>query len=62
MSWFEDDQLPVLTQARALAVKILVNRCLAYAKTADAARVAKPVFDILWPLLNQFGGGQDTYR
>ncbi|GAA5984565.1 hypothetical protein JCM10908_003401 [Rhodotorula pacifica] len=59
--WFEEGATPALTRARVLAVQILRNRCLAYAKTEQAGEVAKPIVDTLWPLLRQFGGGEDTY-
>ncbi|BGP34804.1 Sister chromatid cohesion protein pds5 [Rhodotorula toruloides] len=57
-TWFDD--LPATTRARLLSIKILTNRCLAYVQTDSAAKVSKPVFDLLWPLLQQFGGG-DAY-
>lgn len=60
-TWFDEPVLPAMTRARLLSIKILTNRCLAYAKTDSAAKVSKPVFDLLWPLLQQFGGG-DAYR
>ncbi|KAG0663219.1 hypothetical protein C6P46_002808 [Rhodotorula mucilaginosa] len=60
-AWFEEDSTPALTRARVLAVEILQNRCLAYANTKQAGEVAKPIVDTLWPLLKQYGGGQDTY-
>ncbi|BGP02903.1 Sister chromatid cohesion protein pds5 [Rhodotorula toruloides] len=59
-TWFDAHDLPATTRARLLSIKILTNRCLAYAKTDSAAKVSKPVFDLLWPLLQQFGGG-DAY-
>ncbi|GAA5863133.1 hypothetical protein JCM3774_001432 [Rhodotorula dairenensis] len=60
-AWFEEDATPALTHARILAIKILQNRCLAYAKTEQAGEVAKPIVDTLWPLMKQYGGGEDTY-
>ncbi|GEM10842.1 cohesin-associated protein Pds5 [Rhodotorula toruloides] len=58
-TWFDTADLPATTRARLLSIKILTNRCLAYVKTDSAAKVSKPVFDLLWPLLQQFGG-EDT--
>lgn len=60
-TWFDARIPPATTRARLLSIKILTNRCLAYAKTDSAAKVSKPVLDLLWPLLQQFGGG-DAYR
>ncbi|BGP10818.1 Sister chromatid cohesion protein pds5 [Rhodotorula toruloides] len=59
-TWFDARIPPATTRARLLSIKILTNRCLAYAKTDSAAKVSKPVLDLLWPLLQQFGGG-DAY-
>ncbi|BGP19464.1 hypothetical protein JCM10213_006284 [Rhodosporidiobolus nylandii] len=61
LTWQDDMDLAPLTRARVLSVKILVNRCLSYARTDNAAKVAKPVFDLLWPLLQMQGGGEETY-
>jgi sister-chromatid-cohesion protein PDS5 len=51
-----------LTQARVLAVKILTNRCLAFADTDSATQVAEPVFQLLWPLIRQHDEDSSTYR
>ncbi|GAA6010454.1 hypothetical protein JCM10207_001312 [Rhodosporidiobolus poonsookiae] len=56
--FLEDAQLPDLTRARLLAIKVLVNRCLAFANTDSAAKVAKPVFQLLWGLLAQHGAAE----
>ncbi|GAA5968515.1 hypothetical protein JCM11641_007665 [Rhodosporidiobolus odoratus] len=60
-TWQEDADLDPLTRARVLSIEILVNRCLSYARTESAAKVAKPVFELLWPLLQTAGGGEETY-
>ncbi|GAA5863155.1 hypothetical protein JCM8547_002814 [Rhodosporidiobolus lusitaniae] len=61
LTYLSDADLVPLTRARLLSVKILVNRCLAYAKTDSAAKVAKPVFEMLWNMLGMQGGGEETY-
>ncbi|KAK4052801.1 Sister chromatid cohesion protein pds5 [Microbotryomycetes sp. JL201] len=50
-SWTDDNDLPALTRARALVVKMFTNRCIAYAATDSAQQAAEPVFQLVWPLL-----------
>lgn len=60
ITWIEDDDMEDLTRARLLAIKILTNRCLAYAETDSATQVSVPVFELLWPLVSQ-GEGESQY-
>ncbi|GAA5902726.1 hypothetical protein JCM6882_004051 [Rhodosporidiobolus microsporus] len=61
LTWVDSSSLVPVTRARELSIKILLNRCLAYAGTDSAAKVAKPVFQLLWPLVQVQGGGEETY-
>ncbi|GAA5824892.1 hypothetical protein JCM11251_005384 [Rhodosporidiobolus azoricus] len=61
LTWVESSSLAPLTRARELSIKILTSRCLAYAGTPSSSKVAKPVFDLLWPLVQIQGGGEETY-
>lgn len=46
-----------------LAVKVVANRCLAYAATDEAPKVGKEAFTMLWPMLTQHGSTDGTtYR
>lgn len=56
-TWIEDSDLHPLTSARILALKVLTNRCIPFAKTESSATVASPVFGLLWRLLES---GRDT--
>ncbi|GAA5921167.1 hypothetical protein JCM3775_004123 [Rhodotorula graminis] len=49
-----------LTRARVLAIKVVVNRCLAYAATDEAQKVGKEAFTMLWPMLTQHGSTDGT--
>ncbi|GAA6036323.1 hypothetical protein JCM8097_001667 [Rhodosporidiobolus ruineniae] len=62
LTYFDDADLPALTRARILSIKVLSARCLAFAGTESAAKAAKPVFDMLWTHLAVQGGGDgETY-
>jgi len=57
------DECDPLTRARVLAVKVVANRCLAYAATDEAQKVGKEAFTMLWPMLTQHGSTDGTtYR
>lgn len=62
-SWIDDADLPPLTAARLLALKVLVNRCLPFAGTESSTTVATPVFGFLWKLVG-IGreGGEEEER
>ena len=53
LNWLEDDQVSSVCLAREGALRVIVNRALAYAEDEDEAQAAAgPVFDTLWPLLS----------
>lgn len=57
------DTVDPLTRARVLAIKVVANRCLAYAGTDEAQKVGKEAFTMLWPMLTQHGSTDGTtYR
>ncbi|EGF98446.1 uncharacterized protein MELLADRAFT_69311 [Melampsora larici-populina 98AG31] len=53
--WLDDSELADLAKARILGVKLLTNRCIAYAETTAAKTSAAPVFKLLWQLLDNRG-------
>ncbi|GAA5907023.1 hypothetical protein JCM8208_004491 [Rhodotorula glutinis] len=55
-----NDECDPLTRARVLAVKVVANRCLAYAATDEAPKVGKEAFTMLWPMLTQHGSTDGT--
>ncbi|GAA5836905.1 hypothetical protein JCM9279_007697 [Rhodotorula babjevae] len=54
------DECDPLTRARVLAIKVVANRCLAYAATDEAQKVGKEAFTMLWPMLTQHGSTDGT--
>lgn len=55
MEWLEDSEIDDLSKARVLALKTLVNRCIAHAGgDKDSAKtVSAPVFLVLFTLLKK---------
>lgn len=53
--WLDDEELDDLTRSRVLAIKTLVNRCIAYAGEATelVKQQSEPVFRLLWSLLKK---------
>ncbi|KAK4057405.1 Sister chromatid cohesion protein pds5 [Microbotryomycetes sp. JL221] len=61
LPWTNDAELADLTKARALVVKLVVNRCIAYANTESAQQAADPVFKLVWPLLQSHDEEESRY-
>ena len=53
LDWVADENLSAATKTRVLAVKVLVNRCIPFARTPEAAKVSAPVFNLLWSILKK---------
>lgn len=53
MDWVPDEDLSAATKTRVLAVKVLVNRCIPFARTPEAAKLSTPVFKLLWSILKK---------
>lgn len=47
----DDESLTDLTKARVLVLKIMANRCAAYADLDKAEDLAAPIFKVLWQIL-----------
>ncbi|KAG0146246.1 hypothetical protein CROQUDRAFT_107255 [Cronartium quercuum f. sp. fusiforme G11] len=58
--WLDDHELGDLAKARVLGLKLLTNRCLAYADTKAAKTSSAPAFKLFWQLLDNQGSLRTT--
>ncbi|KAI9620288.1 hypothetical protein H4Q26_013858 [Puccinia striiformis f. sp. tritici PST-130] len=49
--WIPDEELCDSNRARVSALKVLVNRCVAYANSPEAVTASASVFKLLWQLI-----------
>ena len=65
VDWVDKDQLPPLSRAKILALKICRHRCLVHSKSETALEVATPVLKMLFTVIENDGSlkkdGEDRY-
>ncbi|MBW0491031.1 hypothetical protein O181_030746 [Austropuccinia psidii MF-1] len=53
--WIADEELSDLNKARIEGLKLLTNRCIAFATLAEALAISAPVLKLLWQLMEGNG-------
>lgn len=61
-NWIPDEELNDSNRARISALKVLVNRCIAYADSPEAGKVSSPIFKLLWQLMLREKIGPTVHR